>query len=452
MKRAFPRNSLIIAMALVVTVSFAYAGGAKESSPGSGASGTSVSKPVTLKFFTYEEVMRSKFDAINALYEKSHPNVKIEMVYVPSADVNTKVDTTILSGSQLDITYFNEKFDFLPRAAKGEFVALNKYIAAEGKSFNDLYTIDASYNGQVYGLPGEVKLFLIWINKNDLEKVGLPQPPLNWTWQDYRDYAKKLTWGSGPDKHYGSFGYVWDHYNVLETYGIIKDNPYFKADGSLNFENPAFKQSLQLRIDLEQVDKSQMPLSDVQSLNMNYLNAFLGGKASMLWMATNIVPQIASIDQYPHTFVTTFAPMPVPPNGGHDGWTYGDNRFYSVGKTTVDAQAAYDYIRFFTTKGILMKGIGFSAAQGAGSASNNQVVDALVANHPELYDIPALKSVINNPKLFVNVWTNVPISTAEIDQMYQKQAELAVTGDQTPDQAIANAMKQGQAILARYNK
>lgn len=441
-------GSLLFVAVMLLSAGLAFAGGQKEGGATAGAAGA---KTETLKFFTYEEIMRSKFDAINALYQKRNPNINVEMVYVPQADINTKVDTTILSGSQLDIAYFNVKFDFLPRAAKGEFVALDKYIAAEGKTFDDLYTIDASYDGKVYALPGDVKLFMIWINKNDLDKVGLPVPPLNWTWDDYRNYAKKLTWGDGPNKHYGSFFYTWDHYNVFDTYNLIDGNPYFKDDGSLNLENPAFKQSIQLRIDLERVDKSQMPLSDVKALNMNYLNAFLGGKASMLWMATNIVPQIAATDKYPHDFVTTFAPMPIPSNGGREGYTYGDNRFYSVGKSTIDAQASYNYLRFFTTEGIPMKGVSFTAAKGAG-ANQDSVINALVADNPKLYDVDALKRVIENPKLHVNVWTKVPVYTGEIDQMYQAQAELAVIGDKTPDQAIADAMKQGQAIIARYQK
>jgi multiple sugar transport system substrate-binding protein len=405
-------------------------------------------KPVTLKFFTYEEVMRPKHDLINAEYHKRHPNVNIEMVYVPSADYETKVDTTILANDQLDICFFNVKFLYVPRAQKGEFLALDKYIAAEGKKYSDLYSIDATYDGKVYALPGDVKNFLIWINKNDLDKAGLPVPPLNWTWDDYRDYAKKLTWGEGKDKHFGSFFYTWDHFNVFEAYNKIDDNPYFKPDGSVNFQDPSFKSSIQLRYNLEMVDKTQMPLADVKALSLDYRNAFFGGRASMIPALTNIIPQTAALQTYPHTFVTTYAAMPMPA-GGREGIAYGDNRFYSVGKSTANAEEAYKFLRFFTTEGIPMKNVSFTAAK-EGAVSKEAIIDAMVAEHTELFDVPALKRVLLNPKLRVNFWTNVPVYTGEIDRMFQAEAELAVLGSQTPDQAIANAMKQAPSILAKY--
>jgi hypothetical protein len=96
-----------------------------------------------------------------------------------------------------------------------------------------------------------------------------------------------------------------------------------------------------------------------------------------------------------------------------------------------------------------MKNVSFTAAK-EGAVSKEAIIDAMVAEHTELFDVPALKRVLLNPKLRVNFWTNVPVYTGEIDRMFQAEAELAVLGSQTPDQAIANAMKQAPSILAKY--
>ena len=414
-------------------------------------SDTAAAEPVTLKFFTSEAVMQDKFQLINDEYKKRNPNVTVEVIQVPQADYYTKVDTTILSGEQLDVCYWNIKFDYVPRAVKGEFAAMDDFLKGEGKSLTDLYTIDSTLDdGHVYALPGDVKEWVVWMNKNDLDKAGLSVPPLNWTWDDYRAYAKKLTWGEGEKKHYGSMFFNWDHFNVLTAYNRIDGNPYFKADGSLNFDDPAFAESINLRHDLEMVDKTQIPLSEIIAMELDYRTAFLGGRCSMIVMATNTIPQIAQTKDYPHDFVTTFASLPMPA-GGREGYTYADNRFYCIGKTTANAEETYKYLRYFTTEGIPMKNVTFTADK-AGTVSMDQMVGNMTSEHPELFDGAQLVKVLTNPSLKANIWTNVPEYTSEIVSMYKAEAEKAVMGETTAEQAVKSAMEHGKSVMAKYGK
>ncbi len=421
------------------------------STAAAGEKDTAAAKPVTLKFFTNEAVMAEKFQLINDEYKKRNPNVTVDVIQVPNADYYTKVDTTILSGEQLDVCYWNIKFDYVPRAAKGEFVAMDDFLKGEGKTITDLYTIDSTVDdGHVYALPGDVKEWVVWMNKNDLDKVGLTVPPLNWTWDDYREYAKKLTWGEGENKHYGSMFFNWDHFNVLTAYNRLDGNPYFKADGSLNFDDPAFAESVKLRHDLEMVDKTQIPLSEIIAMELDYRTAFMGGRTSMVVMATNTIPQIAQTKDYPHDFVTTFASLPIP-KGGREGYTYADNRFYCIGKTTGNAEEAYKYLRYFTTEGIPMKNVTFTADK-SGTVTMEQMVNNMTSANPALFDSAQLIKVLTNPQLKANIWTNVPEYTSEIVNMYKAEAEKAVMGEITPEQAVKNALEQGKSVLAKYGK
>lgn len=405
-------------------------------------------EPVTLKFFTSEAVMQEAFDRINAEYTRRNPHVTIEVVQIPGADYNVKVDTTILSGEQLDIAYFNNKTLYAPRAMQGEFYPLDEFLAAEGISLTDVYSIDAKVDdGHTYALPGDVKWWLVWLNKNDLEEHGLPIPDLNWTWDEYIRYAKELTWGEGPDKHYGSLWNTWDHYNVLNAYNMIDGNPYFKEDGAHNLDHPAFRSSLELRYQLEQVDKTQFPLSEMLAMQTDYRSVFLSGGASMLVMASNIIPQIANIESFPHDFVTTFAAMPVPEDG-RPGYTYADNRFYSIGATTVNAEEAYKYLRFFTTEGIPMKNVTFTAEKDA-VVTMDEMVENMTAAAPELYDVEQLKKVLSNPDLHPNIWDYVPTYTGEIVNVYWAEADKAAMGEISIDQVFENAIPQVEQIIER---
>lgn len=451
---------LSITMAALLTAGLCACGGgetvqeapaeapaAETGEAGTPAAGNGEQESITLRFFNNEPTLTEKLNKINAEYTRRNPHVQIEIVDVPGADYYTKVDTTILSGEQLDICFFNVKFDYASRAAQGEFYPMDDFIKAEGvSSVTDLYTIDSSVeDGKVYGLPGDVKEYVIWINKDDLEKVGLEIPPLNWTWEDFEEYAQKLTWGEGPDKHYGAMFYTYDHYNVLTAYNRLDGNPYLKEDGTLNLDAPSFRESLELRYRMEQEKQCAMPLSEVLATNLDFRTAFFGGKCSMILMATNIIPQTADLENYPHTFTTTYASFPMPADG-RTGYAYADNRFYCIGATTVNAEESYKYLRYLTTEGIPMKGVTFTADK------NNQtgigdVVDLMTAENPELFDKEQLLTVLNNPDLKNNFWEYVPSYTGEIVNLYKAQAEKAVMGEISFDKALETAAQQCQQVI-----
>lgn len=42
-----------------------------------------------------------------------------------------------------------------------------------------------------FRIPGELKYNLILINKDRLDAAGLSVPSIDWTWEDYRSYAKR---------------------------------------------------------------------------------------------------------------------------------------------------------------------------------------------------------------------------------------------------------------------
>lgn len=404
-------------------------------------------EPITLRFFCNDVPLDAKIKEICAEYTRRNPHVNIEVIQSAASDYGTKVDTTIMSGEQLDICYFNTTQDYIARASQGEFLDLTDFIKEEGyDSINDLYILDTTIeDGGVYALPGDIKPWFVWINQDDLDAAGLEVPPLDWTWDDYEEYAKKLTWGEGADKHYGSLLFTWQHYNILYTYNKLDGAPYQDEEGNLRLDDPAFRESLEFRYRLEQEDKASMPLSDLLASNMDYRSIFLSGKCSMLLMGSNVIPQIGDLENYPHTFKTTFAAMPMP-SDGRKGVAYTDNRFYSIGKTTIDPEEAYKFLRYFTTEGILAKGASF-ASDIASQGTVEETIDRMVADAPEMFDKEQLLKVMQNPDLIQNFWTTANKYTGEIATAYDSVAQKAVMGEISIDEAIETAIKQCQQIL-----
>jgi multiple sugar transport system substrate-binding protein len=339
-----------------------------------------------------------------------------------------------------------------PRAMAGEFLALEPFFEKEGVKLMDIYYIDPTVeDGHMYGIPGDVKWWITWLNKDDLDKAGLPVPPMDWTWDDYKEYAKKLTWGEGVNKHYGSVMVAsWMHPNMLIAVNEIADNPLITKDGKNNMDHPAIRDSIQLRYDMEQVEKTQLPLSEMVAMQLDYRSVFLSGRASMLTMATNVAPQIGQTNQFPHDFVTTFATLPIP-KGGNKGWTYADNRFYSIGKTSAHPDEAYEYIRWFTTEGLPMKNVAFTAERNY-SISIDDMIKGMTAEAPHLFDIEQLTRVIKYPDLFQNYWYNCPAYVGELVNIFIADTDKAVMGEQSIDQALRSIATQADILIAQSKR
>ena len=158
---------------------------------------------------------------------------------------------------------------------------------AEGTTAEDMFEVVVKVDDQVYGIPAEMKYNnLVLINKDMLDAAGLPVPDLNWTWDDYRDYAIQLTQGSGADAIYGSF--FRSGANVFGINAAKQGNPYFYDDGTLTFEDPIWSRFLEFRYNLENTDKASTPQTDIKALNLNYRDQFFSGKVAMMPLGTDV--------------------------------------------------------------------------------------------------------------------------------------------------------------------
>ncbi|RPI58341.1 MAG: extracellular solute-binding protein, partial [Chloroflexi bacterium] len=59
------------------------------------------------------------------------------------------------------------------------------------------------YQGQLWGLPGNVSVSLVNYNKELFDAAGLAYPTADWTTSDFLEMAVALTHGSGEDEQYG---------------------------------------------------------------------------------------------------------------------------------------------------------------------------------------------------------------------------------------------------------
>src|SRR6266436_3657375 len=169
-----------IALAGIAALTLALAGC-------SGSSPTTPSGTVTIQFWhaqtpPTDKVMQQLVNSFNA----SHPHIIVQASSggTSTGDLLPKVTTAIAAGTAPNI------------AQSGKTVNLANQIHQPGFDWNDFYPASkqiVSPGGKVIGFPALIDNLSVIYNKKLFAAAGVPDPSPNWTWDDFRNAAKKLT-------------------------------------------------------------------------------------------------------------------------------------------------------------------------------------------------------------------------------------------------------------------
>ena len=106
-----------------------------------------------------------------------------------------KLQAVIGSDNYPDIAYVYGS-DVPNVAQSSKVVDISKDIKATGFDWNSLYPAGrstATVGSKVVGFPAVIDNLAVVYNKKLLKAAGVAPPKANWTWNDYRAMAKKLT-------------------------------------------------------------------------------------------------------------------------------------------------------------------------------------------------------------------------------------------------------------------
>ncbi|CAI6070978.1 ABC transporter substrate-binding protein [Cohnella sp. JJ-181] len=409
------------------------------------ASGSSAAsdEPVTIKLASW--IPKAQMDGMLAEYKKEKPNVTVayeELVENnDSVEGLKKLDLLIASGSDLDVVMFPSAAEYSKRVGLDLLAPLDDLLGAEGIKVTDEYTVDPSLNGKVYALPDTYENYFVLLNKEMLDKAGLPVPT-NWTWDDFYDYSRKLTSGEGANKVYGTYFHSWPMYMQLGLLNQSKDNNLVN-NGVLKVDGPEVRKSLEIRNQTENVDKSAIPYSETISQKLAYRSVYFAKKAAMIVTGNWMITEAGGSDEFPATFVSAFAPMPSNSAGEPSGVSPANGNFMGVLKKSENQQAAYDFIRWYTTKGEQWSNVY--------SAWKKQDVDQFISGlktklkSPDMIDTASLTYVMkNSPTTPLNL---PPAYQSELEEAYVKEAEKFVLGQQDMETTISKANAALQKIV-----
>jgi multiple sugar transport system substrate-binding protein len=191
-----PRGLLAAGAGLALLAS--ACGGGSGGSGGDAAAGYDPSAKVKITWWTGQTTEAEKVaEQLAGQYHQAHPNVTIEVS--PGAattdDLLTKLSAGFTSGTYPDISYAYGSWAG-ELGASGRTQDLTTYVADPSVAWSELPAAaraTATVDGRVIGIPALVDNIALIYNTSLFDAAGLPYPTDQWSWDDFRAAAKRLT-------------------------------------------------------------------------------------------------------------------------------------------------------------------------------------------------------------------------------------------------------------------
>lgn len=439
----------VLAASLALSLTACGSNNSSDSSSTPAADGTSAGQ-VTLKLSTWQTDAKAQWSKIIPEFEKANPDIKVELDLLnekgDSVASMQKLDLMAASDDQLDIIempYTN----YSQRASIGLLEPLDSYIEKEGYKYGDEYLVDTHVDGKIYALPSSLQRWFVLLNKDLLDAAQLPVPQ-DWTWADFEDYAKKLTKGEGASKVYGAYFHNWPDLYNLQLKSKEIDNNFLKADGTSNATEPLLKSSLKMLKTMMYTDKTANPYEDIISQKLHYRTQFFNGAAAMVPIGDWMVAESGGTDAIPATFHAAFAPIPKL-EGKAEHYSPVQPTYMGVAAKSKNKEAAYKFVRWYTTEGLEIGGRVFS---GWAKSDSDKLTEKIVSTSkdPSKVDMESLKYTMKNTK---PGQAPVPVPyVGEVEKAAIAEVELYLLDKQDIDKTIESMDKKITDVINSNKK
>ena len=170
---------------------------------------TPADEEITLTFWhTYGDAEEAQFkDVVLPLWEKAHPNIKIDAVRQDGGQFHEMIVTSFGTGMSPDVARVDIA-NIAAYAKQGGLVALSDYadFAEISGNYLDAPLSTNLYQGKYYGLPLDTNCKAAVVNKNVLKEIGLDDVPE--TMEAFIEAAKESRHLQSERFRRGRLGYV----------------------------------------------------------------------------------------------------------------------------------------------------------------------------------------------------------------------------------------------------
>lgn len=288
---------------------------------------------------------KSEVDIIKPIikeYENKNPNVKIDFIHIPQ-NYFQKIHLLFASNTAPDVIFINNLN--LPIYANAN--VLEELSVPEG--FYPQAIKALSYKGKLYAIPRDVSNLVIFYNKDLFDRLNVPYPKENWTFNDFLTTSQKLTKNN-------SFGISFEEdimfflpYLMSEGGGVLSDDL-----SNLIIEKNESKKGLNFYADLRK--KYHVAPLKYESASATMAQLFLQEKIAMHLSGRWLVPKYRTdakfdwdIINFPHGSVGSVVPLDA------SGWAVSKySKHKNEAKKFIDFLASKESCEKFTKSGLIV--------------------------------------------------------------------------------------------------
>ncbi len=388
------------------------------------------------------------FDKLSADFTAANPDIKINTVFSGSYDDTTNKIQTILQGGGAppDLAIIGNQHTAM-YVDMDAIIPLDDFIKGEGDAYiNDFvpaFMLNTKFKGKTWSIPYQRSTPVMYYNKTMFKEAGLDpeKPPQNW--QEVIDYAKKLTkrdaagkttvWGVEIPSDIDAW--------VIQAMAVGNGRPWVNEqdDNKVFFNDPATSGVLQYLRDLANVHQV-MPGGLIPWAQLP--TEFTSGKTAIIYHTIGSQTSILSQTQGKFDVGVGFIPAG---SKGYGVVTGGGNLAIFKKSSPAKQQAAWRFIRFLTQPDKVAE---WSAGTGYLPVRNSA------------YDQPSFKDYLAKAPGTAVARDQLKYAAKQmgvhellkVTDIIKANIQASITGEKSPQQAVEDAQKDADRILARFKE
>lgn len=292
---------------------------------------------VTLKWAVWDINLTTYYQPLIDAYVADHPNVKIEMVDLGSADYQNALITQLTGNADLDVVCVKDIPGYANLVKGGYLTDLsNQGIDASlyGGTIEQI-TVDGAY----YAIPFRSDHWVLYYNKDLFDAANVEYPTNDMTFAQYDELARKVTNGTGAEKVYGAHYHTWR--SAASLFAVL-DGQHSVVDGNYDFMKDTYEMVL-----AQQNDGICQDYGTLKATQTHYSGVFFNNQVAMLNMGSWFIPTQIEKVKSGESQATNWGIVKYPhPEGVPAGTTLGTITSVAVNAASSKQAAAIDFAKF----------------------------------------------------------------------------------------------------------
>lgn len=426
MKKKIVCLLLAAVMALGMT---ACGGGGDDAQTDGGDSADSDQVTLRLALWDYDVDGPTTYDPIIEAFEEANPDIKIEVVSSPNADYETKLTTMLSGGDDIDL-FFAKSNTALPGVqAKGFCMDLTPLFEENGYDLEPYGTVidqQMTYDGDVYALPFRTNDWVLFYNKTIFDEAGVEYPSNDMTWEQVGELAKEIT----SKTEDGIYGYCFQPKAGFIFPALAGTEDGFDITTS---DLSCMTTALDWILDMQESGAMEEYAESVSmSKDQTY---FYKGEWAMMWNGSWFVQNLNSQDDL--GFEWGVAKSPYWEGTEKNGFV--TSTPLCISSSTEHVDEAYKFLTFMCGE----EGAEILATTNlVPGYMNDEVLESYKANAN--LDESSLEALTDNVTYSFGEPNTV---FSEIISAGQKEMELVLTGNETPEEFVENFTAQRAELI-----